>query len=140
MKKIILIGSFALVLSGCDLFNRNIPEPQSNTSSTPEIVAVSDSEPEPHVYELIVRDNNYGVEELYAQKGEVLIIKLRNQLEEPVNMNIDELSVRSDTAEFGELVEMAVPTDEVGEFEMYSTLGNQREEGFSTLLIIEDNL
>ncbi|MDQ5951835.1 MAG: hypothetical protein QG639_1116 [Patescibacteria group bacterium] len=51
---------------------------------------------------------------------------------------IDDLSIKTDPIEFGEVVEVTVPTNKPGEYEMYSSLGNQRNEGFSAIIIVDE--
>lgn len=137
MKKITLAIVFALVLSGCQ--NQAAVDSQPTAApSVAESEGNGDTTSPEYRYELVITGQNFGTEELYAQKGEKLTISVRNQLEEPINITIDELAVRSQNIEFGQVAEVSIPTDEVGEFEMYSSVGSQREEGFSALLIIEE--
>lgn len=139
-KQSLTIFIAATVLAGCQFFQES-EEPVVEPATTQQISA-----PEPTLVPelaglgervLIINQQDFGVDELIFTSGEEVELTLINQLEQPVNLVIDELSVRSDTIELGESTTVTIPTDEIGEYEMYSSVGSQRQNGFSALIIIE---
>lgn len=141
MKKVLLLVFFSLFLSGCSYFSKQdqaaeIEMPHLDSSALISTEPVLDG----NIQNLLVRNNSFGTEEITVLKDEVLILNIRNQQEEPINVVIDQLGIRSEQISFGEAVEVTIPTNKIGEFEMYSSLGNQRKEGFSALIVIEEGL
>ena len=137
MKKFLLVVVLVTLLSGC---KRSEPEETKSSdvapvqTPVPEAISQDDNTVK---YDLIINTQNYGVEETYVEKDVPLVISLRNQLQEPINITVDELSVRSDPAEFGQVIEVNIPTDEAGEFEMYSSIGNRKNADFSAMIVVE---
>lgn len=137
MKRVLLFLSLFFFLAGCQKSATVTPiaEPVATADTSAE---EEDSDNQLVRYNLIIRDQNFGVDEMFVQKGQPLIISLRNQIDEPVNITIDGLPIHTKNVEKGEIVEVEIPTTIPGEFEVYSSVGNQRSEGFSTLLTIEE--
>ena len=136
MKKLLIAIVFVTVISGCQT-SETRPTSQPEATPIPTAAEEISTDSRTDKYEITVRDQSYGVDEIFAQKDVPLVISLRNQIEQPINVTIDELSVRSDPVNFGEVVEIEIPTDQLGEFEMYSSIGNRKNPDFSTLLTIE---
>lgn len=136
MKKLLIAIVFVTVISGCQAANTASESPPEATP-IPVVAEESTTDSTIDRYEITVRDQSYGVDEIFAQKDVPLVISLRNQIKQPINVTIDELSVRSDPVNFGEVVEIEIPTDQLGEFEMYSSIGNRKNPNFSALLTIE---
>lgn len=136
MKKLLIAVVFVTLISGC---KTSTTTSESQPEATPIPVAAEESTTDSTTarYEITVRDQSYGAEEIFAQKDVPLVISLRNQIDQPINLTIDELSVRSDPVNFGEVVEIEIPTDQLGEYEMYSSIGNRKNPNFSALLTIE---
>lgn len=141
MKKTLLtlLGS-TLLFSGCQMTVQQTPSPTPSSVPVTPQATVDENLPsfDAATINLVITEENYGIEEIYGVKDEPLKVQIRNQRQEPINVVIDELRVKSPDIAFGEEYAVTVPTSEAGEFEMYSSIGTQRKDGFSALVIIED--
>jgi hypothetical protein len=137
MKRALLFLSLFFFLAGCQKTGTVTPSAEPVATANPS-AEEQDSDSRLVRYNLIIRDQNFGVEEMFVQKDQPLIISLRNQIDDPVNITIDGLPIHTKNVEKGEIVEVEIPTNIPGEYEVYSSVGNQRSEGFSTLLTIEE--
>lgn len=143
MKKIVFLAAMSALLAACSPLTKST---QSAATSTPvvetEPTSTTDQGPilDSNVHNLLITEHNFSVDEVNATQGDTLILSIRNQLKDPINVVIDELGVKSKNIPFGELEEVHIPTDRPGEYEMYSSLGNQRKEGFSATVIIDPKL
>lgn len=141
MKKTLLtlLGS-TLLFSGCQMTVQQTPSPTPSSVPVTPQATVDENLPsfDAATINLVITEENYGIEEIYGVKDEPLKVQIRNQRQEPINVVIDELRVKSPDIAFGKEYTVTVPTSEAGEFEMYSSIGTQRKDGFSALVIIED--
>jgi hypothetical protein len=142
MRKIIFLLLPVILLSACTNVVKTPLSTNEAAPTQPSSSAVTNAEPvlDGDVYNLLVTENNFGTNEIIANQDEPLILSIRNQLQDPINVVIDELGVKSKDISFGEVVEITIPTDEPGEYEMYSSLGSQRKDGFSALIIIDEKV
>lgn len=138
MKKAFLLLSSVLLLSACTALNSKKTTTEAPPASPTVVETLPTATLSPDVYNLVVTDSSFGTDEIIVSQGELLTLGVRNQNPDPITIVISELGVRSEEIEFGEYVEIVVPTDKPGEYEMYSGLGKQRFEGFVADLIIEE--
>lgn len=138
MKKVLLLLSSAVIFSGCSYFQNNGSQTDVAPTPSPTVSISQEHVLDGNITNLLIREQNFGTDEITVLKDELLILSVRNQLEEPVNVVIDELGIKTDPIEFGQVVEITVPTNKPGEYEMYSSLGNQRSQGFSTVIIVDE--
>lgn len=142
MKQVLLFLTIACISTGCSRLQNSEVLKTGIESDFTASVAPQSKGPQPtlspDVHNLVITDSNFSVDEIIVTEGENLVLSVRNQLEEPINVRIDALGVQSEDIEFGEAVEIQIPTDTAGEYEMYSSLGNQRAEGFTALVIVEE--
>lgn len=138
MKRVLFLFCLLFFLAGCQRSPEVVPSVETIQETDSALQQQQPTDNKTVRYDLIITDQNFGIEEMFVQKGEPLVISLRNQLDQPVNITIDGLPIHTENVEKGKIVEIEVPTNIPGEFEVYSSVGNQRSEGFSTLLTIEE--
>lgn len=139
MKKILLLVATGVLLAGCNVMKKVTPTATPTAVEQAPSTSGTDAGPilDSNVQNLLITENNFSADEIIATQGQPLILSIRNQLKEPINVVIDELGVKSKDIPFGEVEEVHIPTDKPGEYEMYSSLGNQRQEGFTATVVID---
>lgn len=141
MKHVLCALSLTIFLSGCSFgANGGSTTEVTETPTTPAVTTTDQPVLDGNVHHLLITQHDFGTEEITVLKGETLILSVRNQLEEPINIVIDQLGVRSKEIGFGEVLEVTIPTDKPGEYSMYSSLGNQRNEGFTAVIVVDEGL
>lgn len=86
--------------------------------------------------ELQAENFTYGEDEIRVNKDSVLTLKVTNA-SGTHDLVIDELGIDTGIIAEGDFVEVTIPTDKVGEFSYYCSVGNHRAQGMEGTLIIQ---
>lgn len=79
----------------------------------------------------------FGVSKVTVKKGSKLVFAVTND-QGFHDLKIDELKVNSGSIPEGKTVELDIPTDMVGEFEYYCSVGQHRQMGMRGTLVVEE--
>lgn len=137
MKKVCAVVFLTFFLSGCSLLQ---PQKESTEAIPTEASPLPESEyisAEDTTHNFFITQQNFGIDKIFVTEGEDLILSVRNQHSEPINLTVSELRVQSETIEPGGIARVEIPTTRPGEYELFSSLGSQREDGFTSTIIIE---
>ena len=135
MKKLIIISVAAVVLAGCSLLvpqSQLQPQSQSQTSTSSQAVAIEAD----RTIDISASNFTYDKKEIRVKKGEKIAIKFTNG-EGFHDFVIDELNVRTQRIPEGQSETALIPTDKVGTYAYYCSVGSHRAQGMEGQLIIE---
>ena len=139
MKKLIIISLATVFLGGCSL-RALLPQPQSQTSTpslatspSPSPSAITEAD---KTIEISASNFTYDKKEIRVKKGEKVTIKFTNG-EGFHDFVIDELEVKTQRIPEGQSETVMIPTDKIGEYAYYCSVGSHRAQGMEGKLIIE---
>jgi plastocyanin len=141
MKKAFLLVASTFLLAGC------LPQATPAPSPTPAVQKEETVEQETTnsgvnaedatVVEVEAENFSFSMKEIRVEKGEKLIVKFTNK-EGFHDFLIDELKVNSGMVAQANTIELEIPTDTVGTYEYYCSVGQHRANGMFGKLIIEE--
>ena len=145
MKKLIVLSLATMLFAGCSLQIPQLlpqtppkqPEQQvSQTSSPSPTAAPAAIVKTDRTIEVSASNFIYDKKEIRVKKGENIEIKFTNG-EGFHDFVIDELNVRTQRVPEGESETIRIPTDKVGTYAYYCSVGNHRAQGMEGKIIIE---
>ena len=145
MKKLIVLSLATMVFAGCSLqIPRLLPQtppkqPEQQVSQTPSpspVATPSATVKIDKTIEVSASNFTYDKKEIRVKKDENIVIKFTNG-EGFHDFVIDELNVRTQRIPEGESETVRIPTDKVGTYACYCSVGNHRAQGMEGKLIIE---
>lgn len=148
MKKLTYLPAFAIAMvmfSGCSYF-------QSDDTMTimedDAMVMVDDDSDEGELdpgdamesadvlVELFAEPFTYGEDEVLLEQDSTVTIRVKN-VSGTHDFVIDELDIDTGLIPEGEFVDVVIPTDQVGEFTYYCSVGNHRAQGMEGTIVIQ---
>ena len=133
MKKALLLVVAGLVLSGCSLF---LQTPKKSSSTTAPTQTSAQTLAQGKVTTVSAANFSYDKPEIRVKKGEKLTIRFTNTRGQH-NLIVEGLNVQTDILGEGDSQDVVVPTDTVGTFSYFCSVGNHRQLGMEGKLIIE---
>ncbi len=149
MKKINLFLLIILLtsLSGCGLTNEtktavkpvaNIPsinETEINTETDETSTTTTEVESGDKIFNLNIYNFFYSPKELRARVGDQITINL-NSVDGLHDFTLDEFKIQSTVIDTNNKTSVTFTADKAGEFEFYSSIGEQQQLGLKGLLIV----
>lgn len=133
MKKMIVLSLAIVLFAGCSLqAPQPKVQPQSQTSTQSPAATVKADK----TVDISASNFTYDKKEIRVKKGESVAVKFVNN-EGFHDFVIDELNVRTQRISEGQSETVRIPTDKVGTYAYYCSVGNHRAQGMEGKLIIE---
>lgn len=149
MKKIMFVVLASVVLAGCSLQTlkpQSPPKPQSQSQTPRQRIqqqvpqdptqSLTVSAEADKTIEISASNFTYDKKEIRVKKGEKVAVKFTNG-EGFHDFVIDELDVKTQRLPEGQSETVMIPTDKVGEYAYYCSVGSHRAQGMEGKLIIE---
>lgn len=115
------------------------PEPQATPNSVTETKKEGEQIVPERTVVITAKNFSYDLKEIRVKKGEKVALEVKNT-EGFHDLVIDELGVKTKRLNEGESEILVVPSDTIGKFEYYCSVGQHRMMGMKGILIVESGI